>query len=246
MRKCTLPILPFLLAAVITGVFLPAGPAHAQSKRSTDPKDREIELLKTEIKQLEQRVDTLEGLNQRVKVIDQKVDVQAQKLDVQSQKIEVEAQTEQKRALDLADRQGGRGRLLALFTQPRLQYRFRRNHPGRWPLLLQRRGQERQQHVLPEPSAADSDRLGCEVLQLQHHARLRPGQGRPARRLPQYHLFRFCQPEEREVQGAAGSRAPTVGSRPGIQPALGDPEPGPEPRHWFRPARQTSGRPGLL
>ena len=67
MRKCTLPILPFLLAAVITGVLLPAGPAHAQSKRSTDPKDREIELLKTEIEQLEQRVDTLEGLDQRVK-----------------------------------------------------------------------------------------------------------------------------------------------------------------------------------
>ena len=100
MRKCTLPILPVVLAAVITGVMLPAGPAHAQSKRSTDPKDREIELLKTEIKQLEQRVGTLEGLGQKVKVIDQKVDVQAQKLDVQSQKIEVEAQTEQKRALE--------------------------------------------------------------------------------------------------------------------------------------------------
>ena len=89
MRKCTLPILPVLLAAVITGVLIPAGPAHAQSKRSTDPKDREIELLKTEIKQLEQRVGTLEGLDQRVKVIDQKVDVQAQKLDVQSQKTEL-------------------------------------------------------------------------------------------------------------------------------------------------------------
>jgi len=101
MRKCTLPILPVVLAAVITGVMIPAGPAHAQSKRSTDSKDREIELLKTEIKQLEQRVGTLEGLGQKVKVIDQKVDVQAQKLDVQSQKIEVEAQAEQKRALAL-------------------------------------------------------------------------------------------------------------------------------------------------
>src|ERR1039458_10592338 len=96
MRKCTLPILPVLLAAVITGVSLPAGPAHAQSKLSKDPKDREIELLKTEISQLEHRVDTLDGLNQRVKVIDQKVDVQAQKLDVQAQKLDVEAQTEQK------------------------------------------------------------------------------------------------------------------------------------------------------
>src|ERR1022692_2980401 len=99
MRKCTLPILPVLLASVITGVSLPAGPVHAQSKLSTDPKDREIELLKTEISPLRHRVDTLEGLNQRVKVIDQKVDVQAQKLDVQAQKIDVEAQTEQKRAV---------------------------------------------------------------------------------------------------------------------------------------------------
>src|SRR5208283_2558981 len=101
MRKCTLPILSVLLAAIITGVLIPAAPARAQSKRSTDKKDREIELLRTEIKQLEQRVDTLEGLGQRVKVIDQKVDVQAQKLDVQSQKIDVEAQAEQKRALAL-------------------------------------------------------------------------------------------------------------------------------------------------
>ena len=61
MRKCTLPILPVLLAAVITGVFIPGGPAHAQSKLSADPKDQEIELLKKEVKQLEQRVDTLEG-----------------------------------------------------------------------------------------------------------------------------------------------------------------------------------------
>ncbi len=99
MRKSTLPIPSVVLAAVIIGVMIPAAPAHAQSKRSTDPKDREIELLKTEIKQLEQRVGTLEGLGQKVKVIDQKVDVQAQKLDVQSQKTELEAQAEQKRAL---------------------------------------------------------------------------------------------------------------------------------------------------
>jgi phosphate-selective porin OprO/OprP len=94
MRKCTLPILPFLLAAVITGVFIPAGPAHAQVKLSADPKDQEIELLKTEVKQLEQRVDTLEGLDQKVKVIAQKIDVQAQKLDVQ-------AQTQQQKALEM-------------------------------------------------------------------------------------------------------------------------------------------------
>ena len=42
-----------------------------------------------------------------------------------------------------------------------------------------------------------------EVLQLQHHARLRPGQGHAARRLHQYDLLGLCQPEGREVQGAA-------------------------------------------
>jgi phosphate-selective porin OprO and OprP len=95
MRKCTLPILPVLLAAVITAVFFAAGPAHAQSKRSADrKKDQEIELLKLEVKQLESRVDTLEQLDQKVKVIDQKVDVQAQQINVQGQKINVEAQTE--------------------------------------------------------------------------------------------------------------------------------------------------------
>src|SRR5271166_6906969 len=76
MRKCTLPILPVLVAAVIAEVILPGGPAHAQSKLFTDPKDQEIELLKTEVKQLESRVNTLEGLDQKVKVIDRKLEVQ--------------------------------------------------------------------------------------------------------------------------------------------------------------------------
>jgi phosphate-selective porin OprO/OprP len=76
MRKCTLPILPVLLAALITGALLPARPAHAQSKLSADPKDQEIELLKTEVKQLAQRIDTLEGLDQKVRVIDRKLEVQ--------------------------------------------------------------------------------------------------------------------------------------------------------------------------
>src|ERR1700689_1621502 len=101
MRKFTLPILPVLLAAVITAVFFAAGPAHAQSTRAADRKDKEIELLKLEIKQLETRVDTLEGLSQRVKVIDQKVDVQAQQINVQAQKIDVAAQTEQKQLLTM-------------------------------------------------------------------------------------------------------------------------------------------------
>src|SRR5271157_4439191 len=76
MRKCILPILPVLLAAVITGVILPAGPAHAQSSVAADPKDQEIQVLKSEIQKLESRVDTLEGLDQRVKVIDRKLEVQ--------------------------------------------------------------------------------------------------------------------------------------------------------------------------
>jgi phosphate-selective porin OprO/OprP len=71
MRKRTLPILPVVLAALV----LVAGPAHAQSTPA-DPKDQEIQLLKTEINQLEHRVDTLEGLDQRVKVIDRKLEVQ--------------------------------------------------------------------------------------------------------------------------------------------------------------------------
>ena len=50
MRKLTLPILPVLLAAVITGVVFAAGPAHAQSSIRADPKDQEIQLLKTEIR----------------------------------------------------------------------------------------------------------------------------------------------------------------------------------------------------
>jgi phosphate-selective porin OprO and OprP len=76
MRKCILPILPALLAAVITGVFLPAGPAHAQSSIAADPRDQEIQVLKSEIQKLESRVDTLEGLDQKVKVIDRKLEVQ--------------------------------------------------------------------------------------------------------------------------------------------------------------------------
>jgi phosphate-selective porin OprO/OprP len=83
MRKLTLPILPVLLAAVITGVVLAARPAHAQS---ADPKDQEIQLLKTEINQLEHRVDTLEGLDQKVKVIDRKLEVQQETVQAQQQK----------------------------------------------------------------------------------------------------------------------------------------------------------------
>jgi phosphate-selective porin OprO/OprP len=71
MRKRTLPILSVVLAALL----FVAGPAHAQSTPA-DPKDQEIQLLKTEINQLEHRVDTLEGLDQRVKVIDRKLEVQ--------------------------------------------------------------------------------------------------------------------------------------------------------------------------
>ena len=71
MRKRTLPILPVVLAALA----LVARPAHAQSTPA-DPKDQEIQLLKTEINQLEHRVDTLEGLDQKVKVIDRKLEVQ--------------------------------------------------------------------------------------------------------------------------------------------------------------------------
>jgi phosphate-selective porin OprO and OprP len=81
MRSSTLPILPVL--PVIIAAVLAGPPAHAQSKLSTDPKDQEIELLKTEVKQLEQRVDALEGLDKKVKVIDRKLEVQQ---EIQQQK----------------------------------------------------------------------------------------------------------------------------------------------------------------
>jgi phosphate-selective porin OprO and OprP len=86
MRKRTLPILPALLAAVVTGAILSARPAHAQSARAADPKDQEIQLLKTEINQLEHRVDTLEGLDQKVKVIDRKLEVQQETVHAEQQK----------------------------------------------------------------------------------------------------------------------------------------------------------------
>src|ERR1700722_10054293 len=85
MRKLTLPILPVLLAAVFTGVVFAARPAHAQST-PTDPKDQEIQLLKTEINRLEHRVDTLEGLDQKVKVIDRKLEVQQETVQAEQQK----------------------------------------------------------------------------------------------------------------------------------------------------------------
>ena len=86
MRKRILPILPALLAAVVTGVILCARPAHAQSAPAADPKDQEIQLLKTEINQLEHRVDTLEGLDQKVKVIDRKLEVQQETEQADHQK----------------------------------------------------------------------------------------------------------------------------------------------------------------
>src|SRR5258708_26077555 len=81
MRKRTLPILPVVLVALV----LAARPAHAQSTPA-DPKDQEIQLLKTEINQLEHRVDTLEGVDQKVKVIDRKLDVQQETAQADHQK----------------------------------------------------------------------------------------------------------------------------------------------------------------
>ncbi|MGC2494926.1 OprO/OprP family phosphate-selective porin [Candidatus Binatus sp.] len=86
MRKISLPILPALLASVIIGVMFAARPAHAQSTPAADPKDQEIQLLKTEINQLEHRVDTLEGLDQKVKVIDRRLEVQQQTVQAEHQK----------------------------------------------------------------------------------------------------------------------------------------------------------------
>jgi phosphate-selective porin OprO and OprP len=92
-------ILPMSIAAMVLAVIIRAGLASAQTKPA-DPKDQEIQLLRSEIKQLEQRVDKLEGLDQKVKVIDQKVEVQSQKLDVQNQKLQVQETSEQQKALN--------------------------------------------------------------------------------------------------------------------------------------------------
>jgi len=82
------------LTGLLAALILPARLAHAQARLSVDPKDQEIQLLKTEIKQLEKRVDTLEGLDQKVKVIDQKLEVQAA-----TQKVQADA--EQKKFLEM-------------------------------------------------------------------------------------------------------------------------------------------------
>ena len=177
MRKCTLPILPVLLAAILTGVFIPTGPAHAQSKLSADPRDQEIELLKTQVQQLEQRVDTLEGLDRKVKVIDQKLDVQAQ---VQQQQELVE----QRRALSMpivkANDEG------FWLSSPNDAYKI--NFGG----IIQGTGRfftsGGDKNVSStfylnrvRPILSGTPR---EVLRLQYHARFRPGQrGRPAGRL---------------------------------------------------------------
>jgi phosphate-selective porin OprO and OprP len=78
MKQRTMPVRPLLLTALVMGLLIPARLAHAQAKLTVDPKDQEIQLLKTEIKQLEGRVETLEGLDQRVNVIDRKLEVQAE------------------------------------------------------------------------------------------------------------------------------------------------------------------------
>jgi phosphate-selective porin OprO and OprP len=83
MRKLTLPFRAIALMAGFGGLLIPATIVHAQVKVPVDPRDQEIQLLKSEIKQLENRVDTLEGLDQKVKVIDRKLEVQA---EVQHQK----------------------------------------------------------------------------------------------------------------------------------------------------------------
>ena len=192
MRKRTLPILPALLAAVFTAVFLGARPAHAQSASAADPKDQEIQLLKTEINQLEHRVDTLEGLDQKVKVIDRKLEVQQETV-----------QAEQQKALSMPVVQVGENGFS--LSSPNHDYNLNLSGiiQGDGRFFASGADKDVGSTFLLEPGAADSDRLARDVLQLQHHARLRPGQGHAAGRLHKYDLLGLCQPEGREVQGAA-------------------------------------------
>lgn len=69
----------FLLFMVFRPVAL-----RAQTAASGDKRDKEIELLKTEIKKLEQRVNSLESLNQKVKTIDNRVAAQKEIEQIQS------------------------------------------------------------------------------------------------------------------------------------------------------------------
>ena len=191
MRKRTLPILPVLLAAVLTGVVLAARPARAQSTPA-DPRDQEIQLLKTEINQLEHRVDTLEGLDQKVKVIDRKLEVQQETV-----------QDEQQKALSMPVVQVGENGFS--LSSPNHDYNLNLSGIIQGDGRFFTSGDDKNvgstfylNRVRP-----DSDRLARDVLQLQHHARLRPGQGHAAGRLHQYDLLGLCQPEDREIQGAA-------------------------------------------
>ena len=90
-----------------------AGRRSAQSKLATDPKDQEIELLKTEIKQLESRVDTLEGLDQK-----------SESDRPQTGSPATRPQQQQRRSRCLIVKVGDEG-ILPLVTEPRLQSRFR-------------------------------------------------------------------------------------------------------------------------
>jgi phosphate-selective porin OprO/OprP len=94
MRKRTTVFLPSLLGATLAVLILPAKAVHAQSKASTDKKDQEIELLKSELRQLERRVNALEELRSRVSVIDRK-------LEAQGETQEVRTDTERTKALEM-------------------------------------------------------------------------------------------------------------------------------------------------
>ena len=85
MRKFTLPILPVLLAAVITGAVFAARPAHAQSSTGPIRGIRKSRCSRAKSRS-SKRVDTLEGLDQKVKVIDRKLEVQQESAQADHQK----------------------------------------------------------------------------------------------------------------------------------------------------------------
>ena len=75
--------LRFLLLTVI---LLLDGAAYAQTTSSlSDPKDREIELLRTEVEELKQQVENLQSLNQKVEELEREVNVQARNQNVQAE-----------------------------------------------------------------------------------------------------------------------------------------------------------------
>ena len=227
MRKRTLPILSVVLAAL---VFV-AGPARAQSTPA-DPRDQEIQLLKTEINQLEHRVDTLEGLDQKVKVIDRKLEVQQEvqhqrELEMPIVKVSDEgfslSSPNHDYNLGLGGIIQGDGRFFTSGADKNVGSTFFLNRVR--PILTGSLGKYYNFNITPDFGQGKVTLQDAYInMTYWDYASLRVG--------------KFKAPLDLERL--------QHGPRPGIQRAFGNSKPGPEPRYRFLAPRQTAGRPRLL